>query len=49
MSLGFDPKSMPGGPALAESRQPRLAALFEQALKTEIAFHDAPISLETAV
>jgi thiaminase/transcriptional activator TenA len=29
------------GPALAESGQTRLAALFEQALKAEIAFHDA--------
>lgn len=29
------------GPALADSRQARLAALFEEALKAEIAFHDA--------
>jgi thiaminase (transcriptional activator TenA) len=29
------------GPALAASRQARLAALFEQALEAEIAFHDA--------
>ena len=29
------------GPALAASRQTRLAALFEQALEAEIAFHDA--------
>jgi thiaminase/transcriptional activator TenA len=29
------------GPALSESRQARLARLFEQALKTEITFHDA--------
>ena len=29
------------GPALADSRQARLRALFEQALAAEIAFHDA--------
>jgi thiaminase/transcriptional activator TenA len=29
------------GPALAKSRQARLAALFEQALEAESAFHDA--------
>ena len=29
------------GPALAEARQARLGALFEQALEAEIAFHDA--------
>jgi thiaminase (transcriptional activator TenA) len=29
------------GPVLTESRQARLAALFEQALNSEIAFHDA--------
>jgi thiaminase (transcriptional activator TenA) len=29
------------GPSLAESRQARLGALFEEALEAEIAFHDA--------
>jgi thiaminase/transcriptional activator TenA len=29
------------GPALADSRQARVSALFEQALEAEIAFHDA--------
>ena len=29
------------GPALADSRQARLSALFEKALSAEIAFHDA--------
>jgi thiaminase/transcriptional activator TenA len=29
------------GPALTESRQTRLSALFEEALQAEIAFHDA--------
>jgi thiaminase/transcriptional activator TenA len=30
------------GPTLTETRQARLGALFEEALQTEIAFHDAP-------
>jgi thiaminase/transcriptional activator TenA len=30
------------GPTLAEARQGRLSALFEEALQAEIAFHDAP-------
>jgi thiaminase/transcriptional activator TenA len=30
------------GPALSETRQARLGALFEEALQAEIAFHDAP-------
>jgi thiaminase len=29
------------GPTLAEARQARLSALFEEALQAEIAFHDA--------
>ena len=41
MSLGFGAKSTAGGPRSLKSRQARLAALFEQALRTEITFHDA--------